>query len=1344
MANLLKDIQCAGSDTRPPMLDRTDFISWQQRIRLYCRGKENRVNILKSIDEGPYQMGIVQEPLAEGTKGTPQFDIWDNVKLLLEGSELTKEDRESQLYDDFEHFRQHKGESIHDYYVRFAKLINAMRNIKMTMSRMQLNSKFVNNMLPEWGRFMIAADDCDAFDSYVDEVPSAQTMFMANLSSGDPVTDEAGPSYDSNILSEVQDHDHYLDVVCAHHEEHAMHDSVQLDHVVDSHADCTSDSNIIPYDQYVKDNEVPVVHSNLSSVPNDAFMMIYNEMCKPHAQSVSNPSRNTVVKNSLTAELATYKEQVKLYERRAKFKLTEYEQKTNEKLRLIISDRSFKEETLKKELHYIKLQLASTINHNKSMVEEVTFLKKDFKQKENKYLKDFLDMKSLKEKDLECVTRKVKIAPHDYSKENFLATFTPQKQLTPEQIFWSNDLIKLKSEALKEQTTVSRPIKALTVYPPNVFEELEAEVAQYTVDRKHDAIERKNFLIANDNLIAECLSKEVFSMVTNSELNVAQFTKMHVANTIVEAHCLALEAKLANLRDKSHHDNQEELINHFSKLELQVTCSDTDRTLKLRTADSQITKLTEQVTNLQAQNNLFRAENDKSKQHYKELYDSIKITRAKHIEQVIALTTKNKNLKAQTLETVNSVNKDQVKPKVLARGKYAIDVEPIVPRLRKNKDAHLDYLRHLKESVESIRDIVEEAKVVRPLDRSTVSACRVNSCPNASGSQPKSNTKTNRISPAKAINMLPVEDQPRINKSRLRTSNRVDSSSRLKRTIINLNSNFVCQTCNKYLTSSNHDMCVATYLQSVVAPLLFLIIVMLCEKQFCDSDLEVAFRKHSCYVRDTDGVELIKGSRGSNFIFLPKDVPRTPQQNGVVERQNRTLVEAAQTMLIFSKAPMILWAEVVATACYTQNRSLIHTRHHKTPYELVHNKKPNLIFLESLVLFVIIQTTTKILESFNQQLILEYLLVMHQARKGIESTTREPDESWKPFTHISSGLVPNPVNSAGTPSSTTIDQDEPSLIISPSSSALQSHSLHPGIAAEPTYMEDHSVAPVDNNPFVNVFASEPHSEASSSGDIIWKLVPQPDCVMIIALKWIYKVKLDKYGDVLKNKARLVAKVYRQEEGIDFEESFAPVTRIEAIRIFVANSTSKNMTIYQMEVKTTFLNGELKEEVYVSPLEGFVVSRFVTRAALGAEGLDFLVALAGLDHSTHVYLLKKALYGLKQAPQAWYDTLSRFLLDNKFSKGPVDPTLFTRKTGKHILLVQIYHSRSKHIDIHHYFIREKVERGMVKLYFVTTDYQLADIFTKALPRQRFEFILPHLGIKSMSPTALKCLQEEKGE
>nr|GEU52575.1 hypothetical protein [Tanacetum cinerariifolium] len=670
-------------------------------------------------------------------------------------------------------------------------------------------------------------------------------------------------------------------------------------------------------------------------------------------------------------------------------------------------------------------------------------------------------------------------------------------------------------------------------------------------------------------------------------------------------------------------------------------------------------------------------------------------------------------------------------------------------------------------------------------------------------------------------------------------------------------------------------------------------------------------------------------------IFHQKTVPKTPQQNGVVERRNRTLVEATRTMLIFSKAPMFLWAEAVATAYYIQNRSLIHTCHHKTPYELVHNKKADLIFFRVFGALCYPTNDSNDLEKLQPTADTGIFVGYAPSRKGyriynkrtrhiMETIHVQFDELTEPMTlvhlitgpasnfltpgQISSGLVPNPVERPGSPAQ---------AVQAPITSA-----------AEPHFMEDHNIAPVDNNPFVNVFAPEPHSEASSSGDIssteslhnfkstiiedcwfqamqdeihefdrlqVWKLVPQPDCVIIITLKWIYKVKLDEYGDVLKNKAQLVAKGYRQKEGIDFKESFAPVARIEAIRIFIANVASRNMTVYQMDVKTAFLNGELKEEVYVSQPEGFVDP----------------------DHPTHVYRLKKAMYGLKQAPRAWYDTLSRFLLDNNFSKGAVDPTLFTRKIGKHILLVQymmdscdsvdtpmvdrlkldedlsgilvdqtrfrsmvgslmyltasrpdlvfavcmcaryqgkpirknlealkrvfqylkgtinwglwyskdtamaltayadadhagcqdtekstsgsalflsdklvscsskkqqstaistteaeyiamsgccaqiiwmrsqltdygfdfnkiplycdnrstitlccnnVQHSRSKHIDIRHHFIREQVERGVVELYFVTTDYQLADIFTKALPRQRFEFILPRLGIK----------------
>nr|GEW80537.1 hypothetical protein [Tanacetum cinerariifolium] len=404
MANLSEDIQCAGPDTRPSMLDRSNFESWQQCIRLYCLGKDNGENILQSIDEGPFKMGKFKETLAEGALhlGPKRERVFADLtpeekerfkanihatNILLQGSELTKDERETQLYDLFEHYRQNQGETIHEYYVRVTKLIDDIRNINMTMPKMQLNSKFMNNMLREWGRFVTViklnrglktsnydqlyaylkqheahanenkkmlqiynqqvidplafvsnvspqqgvvaarneeahnrvgntnpgqanqikcyngngtsfalnedivfqADQCDAFDSDVDEAPTTQTMFMANLSSADPIYDEAGPSYDLGILSE-----------------------------------------------YIKDNAVQVVQINVSYMRNDALLMIINDMHEQSDQCVSENEQNKVVNESLTAELARYKEQVELYKKRARFELTEREQKIDEQMRIII------------------------------------------------------------------------------------------------------------------------------------------------------------------------------------------------------------------------------------------------------------------------------------------------------------------------------------------------------------------------------------------------------------------------------------------------------------------------------------------------------------------------------------------------------------------------------------------------------------------------------------------------------------------------------------------------------------------------------------------------------------------------------------------------------------------------------------------------------------------------------------------------------------------------------------------------------------------------------------------------------------------------------------------------
>nr|GEX48496.1 retrovirus-related Pol polyprotein from transposon TNT 1-94 [Tanacetum cinerariifolium] len=210
--------------------------------------------------------------------------------------------------------------------------------------------------------------------------------------------------------------------------------------------------------------------------------------------------------------------------------------------------------------------------------------------------------------------------------------------------------------------------------------------------------------------------------------------------------------------------------------------------------------------------------------------------------------------------------------------------------------------------------------------------------------------------------------------------------------------------------------------------------------------------------------------------------------------------------------------------------------------------------------------------------------------------------------------TPRSVDIADSPVSTSIDQDTPSTSIPSTQEQEHSPIISHGVEESPKnhiFMMIHFM-----NLFIKTRRLKDRHLITSNKDLeferlqVLELVSCPDKVMLIKLKWIYKVKTDEFGRVLKKKAILVAQGFRQEEGIDFEESFASVSRIEAIRIFVANATNKNMKIFQMDVKTAFSIGELKEEVYVSEPKVFVDQ----------------------DNQSHVYKLKKALYGLEQAPR----------------------------------------------------------------------------------------------------------------
>ncbi|GKB79372.1 retrovirus-related pol polyprotein from transposon TNT 1-94 [Tanacetum coccineum] len=229
--------------------------------------------------------------------------------------------------------------------------------------------------------------------------------------------------------------------------------------------------------------------------------------------------------------------------------------------------------------------------------------------------------------------------------------------------------------------------------------------------------------------------------------------------------------------------------------------------------------------------------------------------------------------------------------------------------------------------------------------------------------------------------------------------------------------------------------------------------------------------------------------------------------------------------------------------------------------------------------------------------------------------------------------------------------------------------------------------------------------------VVWVLEPAIDNIKPLTLKWLFKNKHDEENTVIRNKTRLVVRGYRQEEGIDFEESFTPVARMEAIRKYLAYAAHKSFTVFQIDVKTAFMHGTLKKDVYVCQPKSFIDA----------------------DNPSHVYKLKKALYGLKQAPMAWSMLMILSLvlqtLDADYAGckdtfkstsggaqflGEKLVSWFSKKQDSiDISCIAVQHSRTKHIAVRYHFIKENMEKGTIEMYFVKTDYQLADLFTKAL-------------------------------
>nr|GEZ52380.1 hypothetical protein [Tanacetum cinerariifolium] len=904
----------------------------------------------------------------------------------------------------------------------------------------------------------------------------------------------------------------------------------------------------------------------------------------------------------------------------------------------------------------------------------------------------------------------------------------------------------------------------------------------------------KDVLRENERILKQAISTDIVNIVVNANVNYAcktvnecercvtietelqmdyikkeSYDKLFKQYTTLEKHCISLEVD-TQLEQKIFQRNNS--FSQQSALTFDQSFEINDLKAQSQEKDTIIMKLKERIKSLSG--------NLKEEKIKREL-EEIETINIELNHRVTKLVTKNEHLKQTYKQLYDSINHPVLQDKVLVitalkdtlsklKGKTVvneavtlhpivpellkIDVALLAPKLRNNRTTHYDYLKHTQEETATLREIVKNERLLNRLNTSLDYALhqrfRITTTAIVPLRKPipiESNTSKRVVTlvysrkSKEAKNTVPISNS-KINKSLVATKKEPNKSWGSTSSNVPSSSTVEC--------SNDHVAKIMGYGDYKIGNVTILRVYfveglghnLFSVGQFCDSDLEVAFCQHTCFICNLDGVDLLIGSRGNNLY--------TPSLGDMMASSPICLLSKA------SKTKSWLWHRCLSHLNFGAINHLARQGHvrglpklkfkkdhlcsscamgkskkksHKPKSEDTNQEKLYLLRMDlcgpmrvesvngkKYILFIVDDysqfTWVKCLRSNDEapDFIIKFIKMIQiynrRTRRIVKSIHVDFDELTKVASEqsgsgpvlneitpetISSGLLPksssstpyvppsrndwdllfqplfdelptpppsvNPPTpevialivdviplvqavSTGLPSLTTVDQDAPSPSKSQTTPETQSPFI-PQVVEEDIL--DIEVLHMGNDSLFGVPIPEVTYNQSSS--MTYKDALTQSC-------WIEAMQ-EEFNEFerLENKARLVACGYRQEEGIDFEESFDPVARLEAIRIFLAYATHKNMVVYQMDVKTAFLNGNLREEVYVSQSNGFVDQ----------------------DNPNHMYKLKKALYGLKQAPRAWYDMLSPFLISQDFSKGSVDPKLFIRRNGNDLLLKYSFES-----------------------------------------------------------------------
>nr|GEU48552.1 putative ribonuclease H-like domain-containing protein [Tanacetum cinerariifolium] len=1042
----------SGADNRPPMLEKDMYDLWKSRMELYMINRQHGRMILESVENSLLLWPTIKENRVTRPKKYSELSATEAkliviIQMLMQGTSLTKQERECKLYDEFDKFAYKKGESLREFYLRFSLLLNDMNIYNMKLEHFQVNTKFLNTLPPEWSKFVtdvklvrdLHTQNVDQLHAYlgqhefyenekgdvpIDAINHMMSFLTAVVTSRYPPTNyqlrnSSNPRqqatinngkvtvqpiqgrqflwlliapmanlshYGSYNLGEVHNPDNVTNNVI-NQAMQAMLIPEQSNIMNQSKTEITSDSNIIPYSQYVSESQYAAVQNLNFPAQEDALILSVIEQLKTQVVNYTKINYdNKSINETLTAELERYKDQVRI---------------------------------LKEGNNVDKI--------SDSCVQSMEI--DNLKQTLSEHLKE---KESLKQ-------------------TNFVNSKKLNLSTRPTQVAVPKELPKV--------SMVNSSLKKL----------------KYHLASFHVEIFQRNNSFSQQSVPS---FDQLFEI---NELKPQSQEKGMVIIKLKER----IKSRSGNLKEKKIKKELEEI--ETINIEL----------------DHRVTKL---VT-----------ENDHLKQTHN-LQEKVLV--------ITALKDTLKKLKGKVVVdeavTLHPIDLELLK----------IDVALLAPKLRNNRTVHYDYLKHTQEETATLREIDENERLLNPLNASLDYAC------------------------------LPK---------------------------LKFEKDHLCSAC------------------------------------------EMEKSKKKCYKPKS------KDTNQEKLYLLHMDLC----------------------------GPMRV--------------------------KSVNGKKYILVIVDDYSRF----TWVKCLKSKDeaQDFIIKFLKMIQVRLKVLV----RPPAVIAPVAEV---IASEPAESTGSPSSTTVDQDAPSPSKSQTTPETQ-----PPIIPHDVEEDNHDieVAHMGNDPFFGMPIPEVASDHSLSTDSTHAIVHSDHQISQHISKWtkdhlleniigqlarpvstrlqlheqalfcyydafLTSVEPKMYKDALtqscwigamqeelneferlKNKARLVARGYRQEEGIDFEESFASIARLEAIRIFLAYAALKNMVVYQMDVKTAFLNGNLREEVYVCQPDGFVDQ----------------------DNPNQVYMLKKALYGLKQAPRTWYDMLSSFLISQDFSKGSVDPTLFIHRNINDLLLVQIY-------------------------------------------------------------------------